>query len=134
MPELRPLLSPPESEAQLLSQARQLSGYALGELAAMAGIVTPKDLKRDKGWIGVLLEIWLGASAGSKPEQDFAAAGRGAENDPCGQSWQTAGNHLCVCGAVNRQYRRHLGNQPCTAQTQTCSVDPGRRRTQHPSG
>ncbi|MEH0016848.1 DNA mismatch repair protein MutH, partial [Citrobacter portucalensis] len=46
MPELRPLLSPPESEAQLLSQARQLSGYALGELAAMAGIVTPKDLKR----------------------------------------------------------------------------------------
>lgn len=41
----------------------------------MAGIVTPKDLKRDKGWIGVLLEIWLGASAGSKPEQDFAALG-----------------------------------------------------------
>ena len=75
MPELRPLLSPPESEVQLLSQARQLSGYALGELAAMAGIVTPKDLKRDKGWIGVLLEIWLGASAGSKPEQDFAALG-----------------------------------------------------------
>ena len=45
----------------------------MGELAAMAGIVTPKDLKRDKGWIGILLEIWLGASAGSKPEQDFAA-------------------------------------------------------------
>ncbi len=41
----------------------------------MAGITTPKDLKRDKGWIGVLLEIWLGASAGSKPEQDFAALG-----------------------------------------------------------
>lgn len=75
MPELHPLLSPPESEAQLLSQARQLSGYALGELAAMAGLVAPKDLKRDKGWIGVLLEIWLGASAGSKPEQDFAALG-----------------------------------------------------------
>ena len=75
MPELRPLLSPPESEAQLLSQARLLSGYALGELAAMAGLVAPKDLKRDKGWIGVLLEIWLGASAGSKPEQDFAALG-----------------------------------------------------------
>ncbi len=35
--------------------------------------MTPENLKRDKGWIGVLLEIWLGASAGSKPEQDFAA-------------------------------------------------------------
>jgi DNA mismatch repair endonuclease MutH len=34
-----------------------------------------RDLKRDKGWIGILLELWLGASAGSKPEQDFAALG-----------------------------------------------------------
>ena len=75
MPELHPLLSPPDSEVQLLTQARQLAGYSLGELATMAGLVTPKDLKRDKGWIGVLLEIWLGASAGSKPEQDFAALG-----------------------------------------------------------
>lgn len=75
MSALCPLLSPPASEALLLAQARQLSGYTLGELAAMAGITTPKDLKRDKGWIGVLLEIWLGASAGSKPEQDFAALG-----------------------------------------------------------
>lgn len=75
MPELHPLLSPPDSEAQLLTQARQLAGYSLGELATMAGLVAPKDLKRDKGWIGVLLEIWLGASAGSKPEQDFAALG-----------------------------------------------------------
>ena len=75
MSELHPLLSTPQSEAQLLSQGQLLSGYALGELAAMAGLVAPKDLKRDKGWIGVLLEIWLGASAGSKPEQDFAALG-----------------------------------------------------------
>lgn len=72
---LHPLHSPPESEALLLAQAQRLSGYTLGELAALAGIVTPKDLKRDKGWIGVLLEIWLGASAGSKPEQDFAELG-----------------------------------------------------------
>lgn len=75
MSQPRPLLSPPETEEQLLAQAQQLSGYTLGELAALAGLVTPENLKRDKGWIGVLLEIWLGASAGSKPEQDFAALG-----------------------------------------------------------
>lgn len=72
---LTPLRHPPLSEAQLLSQAQQLAGYSLGELAAMAKLPVPPDLKRDKGWIGVLLEIWLGASAGSKPEQDFAALG-----------------------------------------------------------
>ena len=75
MPDIRPLLTSPASEAELLAQAQQLSGYTLGEWAALAGMVTPKYLKRDKGWIGVLLEIWLGASAGSKPEQDFAALG-----------------------------------------------------------
>ncbi|WP_312721672.1 MutH/Sau3AI family endonuclease, partial [Escherichia sp. AM3] len=58
-----------------LQQAQRLAGYSLGELAVMAGLTIPNDLKRDKGWIGVLLERWLGASAGSKPEQDFAALG-----------------------------------------------------------
>lgn len=72
---LIPLASPPASEAQLMEQAQRLAGYSLGELAAMAGLAIPQDLKRDKGWIGVLLELWLGASAGSKPEQDFAALG-----------------------------------------------------------
>ncbi|MDU5730351.1 MAG: DNA mismatch repair endonuclease MutH [Citrobacter freundii] len=107
MPELRPLLSPPESETQLLSQARQLSGYALGELAAMAGIVTPKDLKRDKGWIGVLLEIWLGASAGSKPEQDFAALGVELKTipvDSLGRPLETT----FVCSHVRHKLKRVL--------------------------
>lgn len=72
---LSPLRTPPESQAALLAQAQQLAGYTLGELASLAGLPVPPDLKRDKGWIGLLLEVWLGASAGSKPEQDFAALG-----------------------------------------------------------
>lgn len=75
MPPLTPLYHPPASETQLLAQASLLAGMTLGELAALAGLPVPPDLKRDKGWTGVLLELWLGASAGSKPEQDFAALG-----------------------------------------------------------
>lgn len=75
MSAIRPLTSSPESETQLLTQAQQLAGYTLGELAQLAGLPVPHDLKRDKGWTGILLELWLGASAGSKPEQDFAALG-----------------------------------------------------------
>ena len=74
MPTIAPLLSPPQSQELLLDQAQQLAGYSLGELAQLAGIPIPRDLKRDKGWIGILLEIWL-SSGGSKPEQDFAALG-----------------------------------------------------------
>lgn len=72
---LRPMPAPPEDESQLLTQAQSLAGYTLSELAALANIPIPADLRRDKGWTGVLLERWLGATAGSKPEQDFAALG-----------------------------------------------------------
>ncbi|MBU4680663.1 DNA mismatch repair endonuclease MutH [Cedecea davisae] len=75
MQPMRPLTSPPKSESDLLRQASLVAGYTLGELAALAGLQAPENLKRDKGWIGILLELWLGASAGSKPEQDFAALG-----------------------------------------------------------
>ncbi|NDJ56538.1 DNA mismatch repair endonuclease MutH [Enterobacteriaceae bacterium 4M9] len=75
MEPLRPLAHPPQSEAELMYQANQLAGYSLSELAALAGLPVPPDLRRDKGWIGILLELWLGASAGSKPEQDFASIG-----------------------------------------------------------
>lgn len=94
---LAPLTSPPGSEAQLLHQAQRLAGYSLGELAAMAGLAIPGDLKRDKGWIGMLLELWLGASAGSKPEQDFAALGVELKTIPIdGQGRPLETTFVCV--------------------------------------
>ncbi|MBP0998833.1 DNA mismatch repair endonuclease MutH [Serratia fonticola] len=66
---------PPENEQQLLARAQALAGFNLGELAARAQVSIPKDLKRDKGWVGMLLELYLGAIAGSKPEQDFPELG-----------------------------------------------------------
>ena len=57
-----------------LAQAQRLAGYSLGELAALAGVPIPRDLKRDKGWIGILLEIWLGASAGQQTRAGFRRA------------------------------------------------------------
>ncbi|MCW8833026.1 MAG: DNA mismatch repair endonuclease MutH [Colwellia sp.] len=61
----------PTSEAELMSKVQALAGLTLGEVAMSAGIHIPNDLKRNKGWIGLLLEQVLGASAGSKPEPDF---------------------------------------------------------------
>lgn len=66
---------PPENESVLMTRAQALAGYTLGELAGYAGLPVPPDLKRDKGWVGMLLEYFLGATAGSKPEQDFANIG-----------------------------------------------------------
>ncbi len=75
LPSTANLIIPPANESELLGRASALAGYSLAELASHAGLVLPANLKRDKGWIGILLERYLGASAGSKPEQDFAAIG-----------------------------------------------------------
>ncbi len=65
----------PQSEQELLNRAESLAGYSFAELAEEAGIAVPKDLRRDKGWVGQLIETHLGAEAGSRPEQDFAHLG-----------------------------------------------------------
>lgn len=65
----------PSSEQELLARAQDLAGLTLGEIAQQAGISIPKDLKRNKGWIGLLFEHVLGASAGSRPEPDFPQLG-----------------------------------------------------------
>lgn len=65
----------PQTLEQLLSQAQFIAGLTFGELADELHIPVPIDLKRDKGWGGMLLERALGATAGSKAEQDFSHLG-----------------------------------------------------------
>ena len=65
----------PQTLEQLLSQAQSIAGLTFGELADELHIPVPPDLKRDKGWVGMLLERVLGATAGSKAEQDFSHLG-----------------------------------------------------------
>ncbi len=65
----------PSSEQELLERVQSLAGLTLAEVANDAGIKIPKDLKRNKGWMGLLLEHVLGASASSRPEPDFPHLG-----------------------------------------------------------
>ncbi|MDG2947005.1 DNA mismatch repair endonuclease MutH [Bisgaard Taxon 10/6] len=65
----------PSSETELLNRAKSIAGLTLGELATELNLSVPPNLKRNKGWVGQLLEMALGAKAGSKPEQDFSHLG-----------------------------------------------------------
>jgi DNA mismatch repair protein MutH len=65
----------PTTEKALLATAQNLAGMTLGEIAEQLGVVVPNDLTRNKGWVGLLLERVLGASAGSRPEPDFPHLG-----------------------------------------------------------
>lgn len=68
-------MSIPSSEQELLEKVQSLAGLTLAEVANEAGIEIPKDLKRNKGWVGLLLELVLGATASSRPEPDFPHLG-----------------------------------------------------------
>ncbi|WP_022940583.1 DNA mismatch repair endonuclease MutH [Psychromonas hadalis] len=69
------MISTPASTSELLTLCENIAGHSLQELAALAGIKMAKDLRTNKGWIGQLIEWHLGATAGSKPEQDFKHLG-----------------------------------------------------------
>ena len=66
---------PPTDEDMLRARAEALAGYTLSEVAARFGWRVPVDLRRHKGWIGNLVELALGASAGSRPVPDFPELG-----------------------------------------------------------
>lgn len=68
-------IPPPRTEAELLARCRALAGQRLGEIATACGVTVPQDLRRDKGWVGQLLELALGADAQSLAEPDFRAIG-----------------------------------------------------------
>ncbi|CAH0532684.1 DNA mismatch repair protein MutH [Vibrio stylophorae] len=85
---MNPHPSPPQSEDQLLARAADLCGQNFAQLAHIAGISVPADLRRDKGWVGQLLEWHLGASAGSRPEPDFPHLGIELKTLPMGYQGQ----------------------------------------------
>ncbi|MGK0476256.1 MAG: DNA mismatch repair protein MutH [Oleispira sp.] len=65
----------PKSIQELMQRAEALAGLTLGEVAEVACVKVPINFKREKGWTGQLIELCLGASAGSKSQQDFAKLG-----------------------------------------------------------
>ena len=91
----------PQSEQELLSRAYAMAGFTLAQLAVTAGIPVPRDLRRDEGWTGQLIEWQLGASAGSRPEQDFPDLGIELKTipvDPQGRPLETT--FVCVAPLI----------------------------------
>ncbi len=67
--------APPTSEAELMVRASAIAGMRLGQLARQWNVAVPADLRREKGWVGQLVERALGASAASLAEPDFQLIG-----------------------------------------------------------
>jgi DNA mismatch repair protein MutH len=68
-------VNPPTNQQELLLRCQQLAGKTLGQVAQELGVAVPDNLLRHKGWVGQLLENYLGADAGNQAEPDFTELG-----------------------------------------------------------
>jgi DNA mismatch repair protein MutH len=92
----------PKSIQELMQRAEALAGLTLGEVAEVACVKVPINFKREKGWAGQLIELCLGASAGSKSQQDFAKLGIELKTIPIdehGQPLETT--YVCYAPLTN---------------------------------
>lgn len=67
--------TPPKTQKELMCRCEDLAGKTLGQLANELQVVVPENLQRHKGWVGMLLESYLGADAGNQAEPDFISLG-----------------------------------------------------------
>ena len=87
-PSHQPPTTPPTSVAELFARAENIAGQTLGELGDNADVLVPEHFKQHKGFTGQLIELWLGASAGSKQQQDFPELGVELKTIPIDQYGQ----------------------------------------------
>jgi DNA mismatch repair protein MutH len=79
---------PPASEAELLRRAESLVDKTVRQLADVLDRVEPPDLVRAKGWLGELIEVALGASAGNQARPDFPGLGIELKTLPVDAKWR----------------------------------------------
>lgn len=78
--------SPPADESELMMRAQRIAGRSIDQVAGRFGLPVPVELRRNKGWVGQLLEYALGASAASRAEPDFPHLGVELKSIPVDES------------------------------------------------
>lgn len=84
---------------ELLHACQNIAGLTIEELAKSIGIPLPKSLTSNKGWIGKLLEIYLGANANNLPIPDFPKLGIELKTIPINPKNLTPKESTYICTA-----------------------------------
>ncbi len=71
----RPILHPPVSIEQLMERVYQIAGHSIQQIAHSCHQPVPSDLMHNKGYVGQLIEMVLGAQSGSLAQPDFPELG-----------------------------------------------------------
>lgn len=104
----------PQSEPELLQRVNDMAGKTLAQIAQICHQPIPENLNHNKGWIGQLIEQFLGTDAGNLSEPDFLQLGIELKTIPIKKNSVPAETtYVCVVPLSN-----HLGlqwHQSCVA-------------------
>ena len=105
-------IQPPATRTALMQRAQAIAGWSIEQLAAALDEPVPPDLRKHKGWFGQLLEKYLGASAGSRPEPDFVELNVELKSIPLNAKGQPMeSTYVCIVPLMNMgqvQWRESL--------------------------
>ncbi len=107
-----PRPAPPRSEQELLDNAKLITGRKLADIARRLDWPLSPDQRHNKGEIGELIELALGATASSLPEPDFQLIGVELKTIPIQQDGRpTESTYVCrvpMDGATGQQWQDSL--------------------------
>lgn len=107
-------VSPPPNIAVLLERCHEMAGKSLGRLADELNTSVPENLLRHKGWVGQLLENYLGADAGSYAEPDFTGLGVEMKTLPLNQmGMPKESTYVCTLNTDNLEDLRWENSWVC---------------------
>lgn len=96
------MISPPQSETELLKRTADIAGQRIADLAGQVNMNVPENLHTKKGWVGGLVEKILGADAGSLSEPDFQQLGIELKTLPLNtQGMVQESTFVCVASLIN---------------------------------
>lgn len=82
-------------------RARALAGLSLADIAEQFELSVPRNLRREKGWQGQLIERALGASSGSLAQADFPDIGVELKTLPIDQhGLPTESTWVCIANLM----------------------------------
>lgn len=94
------LIHAPRNLLELEQRCQQITGKSIGNIAAELNQNVPSNLVHAKGWMGQLIEMYLGATAASHAEPDFPHLGIELKTIP-----------------INQQFKPLESTYVCTVQT-----------------
>jgi len=103
------MISPaPNTEEELLAKATSLHGRTLGEISNTINLSVPPDQLKNKGFVGELIEYYVGVSKKNKnlPIPDFENLGIELKTIPVIEGRPTESTHVCSAAL-----KRNAGEQ-----------------------